>query len=416
MQGKIINDPVYGFIKFPEKELMDLIEHPWFQRLRNIKQMGMAHYVYPGAVHTRFHHSLGAAHLMQTALTELRNKGIVISQKVFLAARQAILLHDIGHGPFSHALENTLITNVSHEEISKLIMEELCEQGYELRDAISIFDNNHPDQYLHQLVSSQLDMDRMDYLNRDSFYTGVSEGVIGYDRILQMLAVSNGNLAVEEKGVHSVEKFIIARRLMYWQVYLHKTVLSAELLIVNILRRAKMLASRGQDLFATPALRFFLYEQISSVNFSSDKKVLSLFCELDDTDIIASAKVWMNHKDAILATLCKMMIFRRLYKVKMSNERQEEVLENKKTEIINRWKINEEDCSFFVFDGIATNSTYNQHDERITILMKDERVMNISEMDNTIINSGLSIPVEKHYVCYPSSDIKFNRANKPLIY
>lgn len=399
MHGKIINDPVYGFIRFPEQGMMQLIEHPSFQRLRRIKQMGMAHFVYPGAVHTRFHHSMGAAHLMHIALNELKGKGEDISPEECLAARQAILLHDIGHGPFSHALEHTIVQEISHEEVSKLIMQRLNEElNGALSKAISIFDNTYPKTFLHQLVSSQLDMDRMDYLNRDSFYSGVSEGVISYDRILQMLTVADGGLAVEEKGIYSVEKFIIARRLMYWQVYLHKTVLGAEQLIINILKRAKQLAQQGAELFATPALHFFLYEQVRAADFK-DRKVLDLFCQLDDTDITASIKVWVNHPDAILSKLCTMMQNRRLYKVKLSTQPLDDEFNDRKKEALRSGSIKEEELPFYLFAGTTSNSTYNVDDERINILMKSGKVVNISDIDNGLIRSDLTVPVQKYYYC-----------------
>lgn len=400
MRGKIINDPVYGFIRFPEKELMQVIEHPWFQRLRRIKQMGMAHLVYPGAVHTRFHHSLGAAHLMNIALNELGSKGIEISKEECIAARLAILMHDVGHGPFSHGLEHTIVQGISHEGISKMIMQRLNESfdGL-LTEAISIFENTHSKSFLHQLVSSQLDMDRMDYLNRDSFYTGVSEGVIGYDRILQMLTVKDGNLVVEEKGIHSVEKFIIARRLMYWQVYLHKTVLGAEHLIVNILTRAKQLAQAGQQLFATPALHFFLYEQITGADFAADRTILDKFCLLDDADITASIKVWVDHSDPVLSRLCTMLQDRRLYKVRLSTQPMHGEFRQMKEDMMASGKIKENELPFYLFDGSTSNSTYNQNDERIDILMKKGDVVNISQVDNALIGSDLTVPVEKFYIC-----------------
>lgn len=400
MRGKIINDPVYGFIRFPEAELMQIIEHPWFQRLRRIKQMGMAHLVYPGAVHTRLHHSLGAAHLMNIALNELKTKGIEISKEECIAARLAILMHDIGHGPFSHGLEHTIVQDISHEDISRMIMQRLNESmDGSLSEAISIFENTHSKSFLHQLVSSQLDMDRLDYLNRDSFYTGVSEGVIGYDRILQMLTVKDGGLVVEEKGIHSVEKFIVARRLMYWQVYLHKTVLGAEHLVINILQRAKQLAQRGVELFATPALRFFLYEKITGTDFASDKSILEKFCLLDDADITASIKVWATHQDSILSKLCIMLDNRRLYKVKLSTQPLDQEFEKMKQVVLSSGSITEEELPFYLFMGSTSNSTYNQHDERINILMKTGDVVNISRVDNALINSDLTVPVEKFYIC-----------------
>lgn len=401
IRGKIINDPVYGFLRFPEEELLQIINHPHFQRLRNIKQMGMAQLVYPGAVHTRFHHSLGACHLMGKALDELKAKGLDVSKQEYTAARMAILLHDIGHAPYSHALEHTLIEGVSHEEISKLIMQQMNnEMDGILSDAIEIFNSSYPKQYLHQLVSSQLDVDRMDYLNRDSFYTGVSEGVIGYDRILQMLTVNNGQLMVEEKGVHSVEKFIIARRLMYWQVYLHKTVLSAEILLINILKRAKELAEKGIELFTTPAFRFFLYNKFNANSFAENNELLSLYCQLDDNDIMTSIKVWRNNNDKILSTLCRMITERRLYKVVLSTANPEELFEQKKKELQQKYNIPDEELGYYISTGVTSNNTYNINDERIQIAMKDGAVRDISEIDNPVVNQALAKPVHKHYICY----------------
>lgn len=400
-KGKIINDPVYGFLRFPEPELMQIIEHPWFQRLRRIKQMGMAHLVYPGAVHTRFHHSLGACHLMGKALEELKGKGVPLSPEDCQAARIAILLHDVGHGPFSHALEHLLIDGLSHENLSLMIMQRLNEEmGGLLSNAISVFDHAYPRRYLHQLVSSQLDVDRMDYLNRDSFYTGVSEGVIGYDRILQMLTVRNNELMVEEKGIHSVEKFIVARRLMYWQVYLHKTVLGAEELIIRIVKRAKELASSGATLFATPALHFFLYARLDMDTFRTNPEYLNKYCELDDADIMASIKVWQQHDDAVLSLLCRMMIERRLYKVKFDNEDAADLLQQKRHELKTALNLPDELMHYFVFAGTTSSSTYNVDDERIAIAMKNGAVKDISGVEHALVTQALAMPVHKNYICY----------------
>ncbi len=401
IKGKIINDPVYGFLRFPERELMDIINHPWFQRLRHIKQMGTAHLVYPGATHTRLHHSLGACHLMGNALDELNAKGIDITKEERLAARMAILLHDIGHGPFSHALEHALVEGISHETVSQLIMHRLNIEFPGLLDnTIGIFNHTYPKKFLHQLVSSQLDVDRMDYLNRDSFYTGVSEGVIGYDRILQMLTVQDDELLVEEKGVHSVEKFIIARRLMYWQVYLHKTVLGSEILLVNILKRAKELARAGVDLFATPALHFFLYNRVSAQDFADNKEYLEYFCELDDNDILASVKAWQLHEDKVLSLLCQMLTERRLYKVILSQEPAENIVRQKRAEAAALLQIDEEHLHYFVSTGTTSSYTYNINDEKIRIAMKNGEVKDISEIDNPIVNRALAGPVHKNYICY----------------
>jgi len=395
---KIINDPVYGFLRFPEPELIQIIEHPWFQRLRYIRQMGPAYLVYPGAEHTRFHHSLGACHLMDKALDELRTKGVAIDKEEHLAARLAILLHDVGHGPFSHALEDSIVEGVSHETLSHMIMQRLNSQmGGLLDKATEIFAHSYPRKYLHQLVSSQLDMDRMDYLMRDSFYTGVAEGVVSYDRILQMLTVCGNELAVEEKGVYSVEKFIIARRLMYWQVYLHKTVLGAEMLLTNILKRAKELAREGTKLFATPALHHFLYNQVTEQDFKNDPLHLDKFCELDDNDVLACIKVWQTHDDKVLSKLCKMFILRKLYKVIYSSESLASILMQKKEGISG---IEERYLHYFIFTGETSNSTYNKDDERILIAMKDGTVKGIDEIDNSLVNKTLAGAVHKNYICY----------------
>ena len=400
---KIVNDPVYGFLRFPEPEIVAIIDHPWFQRLRSIKQMGMAHLVYPGAVHTRLHHSMGACHLMGKALDELKAKDIPIDRDECTAARLAALLHDIGHGPFSHSLENLLV-DVPHETLSRLIMQRMNNDfGGILEKAIHIFDHSYPRKYLHQLVSSQLDVDRMDYLNRDSFFTGVSEGVIGYDRILQMLTVRDNELMVEEKGVHSVEKFIIARRLMYWQVYLHKTVLSSEMLLINIIKRARELANAGKDLFATPALKYFLYRNLNENDFNDNPEHLNQYCQLDDTDVMASIKVWQTHEDKVLARLCKMLVLRKLYKILFISESLASILGDKKEQAKTKFGIEEEFMHYFVFSGIASNSTYNIDNELIKIETKSGLVKNITEIDDSLVNQTLARSVHKNYICYIQS-------------
>jgi uncharacterized protein len=412
MKGKIINDPVYGFLRFPEKELFQIIDHPWFQRLRHVKQMGLAQLVYPGATHTRLHHSLGACHLMGKALDELKAKGIELTGEECLSARIAILLHDIGHGPFSHALEHSLVEGIPHEHLSHLAMQRMNRQFDGLLDSsIKIFDHSYPKKYLHQLVSSQLDVDRMDYLNRDSFYTGVSEGVIGYDRILQMLTVTDDELMVEEKGVHSVEKFIIARRLMYWQVYLHKTVLAAELLLINILKRAKELTMDGEKLFCTPALQYFLGKELTAMDFEQNEEHLDWFCQLDDTDVMAAAKVWQRHKDPVLSLLCRMLMERRLYKVILSPDNLDAMQAEKREQLAGILKFDEKLMSYFVSTGTTSNNTYTINDERIAIAMKNGTTVDISEIDNPIVNQALARPIHKNYICYvnpgnlPSSNI-----------
>jgi uncharacterized protein len=400
---KIINDPVYGFLRFPEPEIIQVIDHPWFQRLRNIKQMGLAQLVYPGAVHTRLHHSLGACHLMGKALDELTLKGIEITAEEKTAARLAALLHDVGHGPFSHSLERTIV-NIPHERLSQIIMQRMniAFNGL-LTTAIEIFNRTYPKRYLHQLVASQLDVDRMDYLTRDSFFTGVSEGVIGYDRILQMLTVNNGDLMVEEKGVHSVEKFIIARRLMYWQVYLHKTVLASEMLLVHILKRAKELANDEVPLFATPVLHYFLYNNVGEHQFESEPNNIEQFCNLDDTDVMCAIKVWQSHPDKVLSMLCKMLVLRKLYKISFVSESLANILGEKKEHVRKHLGIEEKYLHYFVFDGLAANSSYNVSDELIQIETKSGQVKNITEIEDSLVNQTLARSVTKKYVCYIDS-------------
>jgi len=394
---KIINDPVYGFITIDHPLILQIISHPVYQRLRNIHQMAFAHLVYPGAVHSRLHHSLGAYHLMCSALNELKGKGIEITASEELGAKIAILLHDVGHGPYSHALENELIKDVHHEAISILIMDK--EFDGQLQTAIDIFTNNYPKRFLYQLVSGQLDVDRMDYLIRDSFFTGVAEGVIGYDRIIKMLAVKDGELMVEEKAIYSIEKFLVSRRLMYWQVYLHKTVLSAEMMLVKIIRRAKELITKNIKLSAASNdLDFFLQSQDSN---SLIKEHLDIFCRLDDYDVMATIKNWSHHSDKILSTLCRSLVERKLLKVKLQAEPFDNslVLEKKK-EVIEKLRVSEKDAGYFVFTGEASNTTYDPRDERINILFKDGNIKDISKVDNALIHQHLSSTIKKYYICY----------------
>lgn len=396
---KIINDPVYGFISINHPLILKVIAHPYYQRLRRIQQMAFAHLVYPGAVHSRLHHSLGAFHLMSQALTELQQKGVRISEEEALAAQLAILLHDIGHGPFSHALENVLIKEVRHEAISILIMNALnVELGGQLDLAIKIFVNDYHQPFLHQLISGQLDVDRMDYLSRDSFFTGVSEGVIGYDRIIKMLTVHNGDLMVEEKGIYSIEKFLVARRLMYWQVYLHKTVLSAEKMLVKIIERVQELLARGTVInSASPLLDFFLQQKDDDLV----EKNLDKFCRLDDYDVMAAIKNWTMHPDKVLRTLCLCLTDRKLLKVKLqAGPFEEEWVESQRKKICSKLNISEEDSSYFLFQGEAINTTYDLSNEKINILFKDGTVKDISRVDNALIHQTLSSPVKKHYICY----------------
>lgn len=397
---KIINDPVYGFITIDHPLVYEILSHRWYQRLRRIHQMALAQLVYPGAIHTRFHHSLGAYHLMCNALQELQNKGVSISAEEEVGAKIAILLHDAGHGPYSHALENVLIEGVHHETISLLIMRSLnLTLKGKLDRAIDIFMNNYPKPFLHQLVSGQLDVDRMDYLSRDSFFTGVSEGVIAYDRILKMLRVHNDHLMIEEKGIYSIEKFLVSRRLMYWQVYLHKTVLSAEKMLVKIIQRAKELIVRGCPVAAaSPTLDFFLQnsQQQAPIHAHLDK-----FCALDDYDVLTSVKNWMTHDDKILSVLSRALIERRLFKVKFQSEPidRHEVL-HARSMICEQIRITPEEADYFVLEGQAENTTYDPRDERINILFRDGRIKDISQVDNALIQHNLSSPVKRYYICY----------------
>lgn len=401
---KIVNDPVYGFITIDHPLILNLISHPYYQRLRRIHQMALAHLVYPGAMHTRFHHSMGAYHLMSCALQELKSKGVNITAREEVAAKMAILLHDIGHGPYSHALENGIIKDVSHEAISQWLMEALDrEMDGALGLTLDIFNDRYHKKFLHQLVSSQLDVDRMDYLNRDSFYTGVSEGVIGYDRIIKMLTVHNGELMVEEKGIYSIEKFIVARRLMYWQVYLHKTVLSAENMLVKTLCRARELALGGVKLYASPALEYFLYNTIAADNFEREAACLQQFCLLDDYDIMGAIKVWAHQKeDKVLALLCNSLINRNLFKCVLNNEPfGEEAGHLLKRQVERKWGFSGSELDYFVFTGTASLRAYNVNDEKINILFKDGTVKDISSIDNALVSHTLAIPVKKFYICHP---------------
>ncbi len=400
---KIFNDPIYGFVSLPYEIIFDLIDHPYFQRLRRIKQLGLTNLVYPGALHTRFHHAMGAMHLMGQAIDVIRSKGHEITEEEAKAVTIAILLHDIGHGPFSHALEHSIVSNVTHEDISELFMSRLnTEFNGQLTLAISIFQNKYKKKFLNQLVSSQLDMDRLDYLNRDSFFTGVSEGVVSSDRIIKMLNVVNDQLAIEAKGIYSIEKFIIARRLMYWQVYLHKTVLSAESLLVNILKRAKELAEKKADLFCTPALRSFLYNKYSEKDFKTNATLLDIFSKLDDNDIMTSIKVWTSHSDTVLSSLCKQLVDRKLFKVELQNQAfKEEKIKLIKQNIKKRLKLKDKEVNYFVFTGIVSNDAYRSDKIRINILFKDGSVSDIADASDQLSIDVLAKTVKKHYLCSP---------------
>jgi len=398
IKRKIINDPVYGFITINHPLIFSIIAHPYYQRLRRIQQMAMAQLVYPGAVHTRLHHSLGAYHLMSMAVIELRSKGVEITDEEDIAVKAAILLHDIGHGPFSHALEHVLVEGAHHEQLSLQIMHLLnSELGGQLTLAISIFTDQYPKPFLHQLISGQLDVDRMDYLSRDSFYSGVSEGVIGYDRILKMLVVHEGQLMVEEKGIYSVEKFLVARRQMYWQVYLHKTVLAAEKMMVKILERARDIYTKDDEKLVTLSqLDFFL----GQFNGQMDTAALEKFCSIDDHDVMHAIKCWSHHPDKILSLLCSRFLNRQLYKARIQAGPFEDVfIKAKEAQAIQQFGIDASDIQYLCFTGEATNTLYQTKDERINILFKDGTVKDISAIDNALIQQNLSAPVKKFYIC-----------------
>lgn len=398
---KLFNDPIYGFISVPSPLLFDLIQHPYFQRLRRISQMGLSYLVYPGAHHTRFHHAIGCLHLMQKAVEVLRFKGVSISKEEENALYIAILLHDIGHGPFSHALEHSIVEEVNHETISLLFMERL--NGLfdgQLSLAIQIFKGNYPRKFMLQLISSQLDMDRMDYLNRDSFYSGVAEGTINSDRLIQMMHVVDDVLVLEEKGIYSIEKFLMARRLMYWQAYLHKTSLVAELMLMNTLKRAKALLQKGISVEASKPLLYFMQHSVSSETFAD--AVLDQFAQLDDYDIISAIKAWQFHDDFILSNLSKMIINRDLLKVKLSAEKfPKESLTALTERYSAMYNLSTEESSYFIFKGKIKNQAYNNATEPIRILKKDKTIEDVIEVSDQLNLKALAKPVTKYYLCFP---------------
>lgn len=399
---KIINDPVFGFINIPNDFLYDIIQHPYFQRLNRIKQLGLASFVYPGAQHTRMQHSLGAMHLMGEAIAQLRDAGHEITSAEAEAVRACILLHDIGHGPFSHTLEHSLVKGVSHEEISLLMMQKINQElDGNLEIALEIFTNQYPKKFLHQLVASQLDMDRLDYLSRDSFYSGVSEGIIGAARIIKMLNIHNDKLVVEAKGIYSIEKFLVARRLMYWQVYLHKTSVAAEKMLMNILKRAKELASQRVELFASPALHYFLYNEISKSDFCKSDLAIHNFALLDDSDIVCAIKVWSSHPDVVLSTLSLAFTDRKLFKVKVGSQ----PIENFKREVqlkqyVEYFGVDLNEAAYFMGEEIVTTDTYSPEDDSINILYKDGTVKDIADASDMLNINVLTKKVEKYYYCY----------------
>ena len=401
---KIINDPIYGFITMPSKLVFDLIEHKYFQRLRRISQMGFSYIVYPGAHHTRFHHALGAMFLMQKAVQVLQSKGVAISIKEEEALYIAILLHDIGHGPFSHAMENSIVENISHEQISLLFMENLNQKfNKQLTLAIKIFKDEHPRKFLHQLVSGQLDMDRLDYLKRDSFYTGVPEGTVNAQRLVTMLNVKDDKLVVEEKGIYSVENFLVARRLMYWQVYLHKTGIVAEQLLVRVLKRAKQLTAQGVDLPASDNLTFFLNNTINLNGFSDE--VLEKFSSLDDYDIISGMKMWAGNDDFVLGNLSRMLLNRDLLKVKVKSEPFTTAkVKEKRSKLEEKYHISEDEASFFVFTGKLENQAYSMEKDTINLLKKSGKVIDVAKASDQLNLEALSKSVVKYYLCYPKNN------------
>lgn len=401
-----MNDPVYGFITFDDELIFRILSHPWYQRLRRIHQLAMAQLVYPGAVHTRLHHSMGAYHLMCQAIVELRSKGFEITIEEEQGAKIAILLHDIGHGPFSHALEHVLIQDVHHEEISILIFEHFNkEYNGELETALAIFKGSYHKKFLHQLISSQLDVDRMDYLTRDSFYSGVTEGVIGYDRIIKMMTVHNNEIVIEEKGIYSIEKFLVARSLMYWQTYLHKTVLTSENMLVKILERARLLAQTSEGAFsASTVLDEFLRTKDSAIFIRNN---LDKFCSLDDYDVLSSIKLWCSNSDIVLSTLSSMLINRQLLKTRFQYQPFSTTIKEKLQHQTAEWlNISFEEAGFLVFDGIAENRMYNTGTEQIKILFKDGSVKNISEVEHGLIHVAGKDTVQKFYICAPGEILK----------
>ncbi len=401
---KILNDPIYGFISIPNSLLYDLIEHPYFQRLRRITQMGVSYLVYPGAHHTRFHHALGCMHLMQKAVQVLRFKNVEISLEEENALYIAILLHDIGHGPFSHAMEESIVEGIHHEEISLFFMNKLNQKfDGKLDLAIQVFQGKYHRKFMLQLISGQLDMDRMDYLKRDSFYSGVAEGNINSERLIQMLNVVNDELVIEEKGIYSVEMFLVGRRLMYWQAYLHKTSVCAELILVRILKRAKELVQKGENLWCSEPLKFFLMNKFSVDEFKTT--ALNKFALLDDSDIVSAMKAWQFHDDFVLSTLSKMIVNRKLLGIKVSEDQNKinELFTDKINEIKQNTKLTDAEISYFVFEGEISNQAYSKSKEPIMILKKDGRVKDVLSVSDQLNLKALTKPVTKYYTCYPKS-------------
>lgn len=402
---KIFNDPVHGFIAIPGEIVFDLIDHPWFQRLRRIKQLGLTEYVYPGAIHTRFHHALGAMHLMTVALSTLRDKGVYISSEEVQACQIAILLHDIGHGPYSHTLEHCLLAEVKHESISLEFMKRLNREfNNELDRAIEIFEGNYSRKFLHQLVSSQLDTDRLDYLSRDSFFTGVHEGVINYKRIIDMLNVSDEELVVEAKGIYSIEKFLISRRLMYWQVYLHKTVIAVEDMLIKVMERARFLISEGEQLPASDPLAFFLTGNLGMADFRDRPEVLEQFARMDDHDVFMAVKDWQRHSDPVLSMLCTAIVQRQLFRIEIGKSRVDAFRKGEiRRKVQDKFGLSDSETDFIVFEDSTSNHTYSRHSDEIRILMKDGSTQGMREASEQLDIALLQEPVKKYYLVYPKT-------------
>lgn len=401
---KILNDPVYGFITIPSELIFAIIDHPYFQRLRRIRQLGLTDFVYPGALHTRFHHALGAMHLMSITLDNLRIKGTAISEEEYEAALLAILLHDIGHGPFSHALEYSLLQGIPHEELSLMTIELLNEEfGGKLDLALRIFTNHYEKKFFHQLVSSQLDIDRLDYLQRDCFFTGVSEGTIGADRIIKMMAVKDDQLVIEEKGIYSIENFLSARRLMYWQVYLHKTTVSAEKMLINLIQRAKQLAQGGRMFYVTEELAYFMGRQVSLSDFKTDSSLLKKFLQLDDFDIWGAIKLWKNDSDYVLKNISNMFLTRNLFKITLVNDPYSpQEIAALRSKAQQKLQLPDEDVDYFFSTGTISNYGYGEKD-RISILTKNGEVVDVASAADLPNIKVMSKMVEKHYVCVAKS-------------
>ena len=410
---KILNDPVHGFINIPSNFIFDLIEHRYFQRLRRITQLGLTYLVYPGAYHTRFHHALGAMHLMKKATEVLISKGHQITEEETEAVMAAILLHDIGHGPFSHALEHSIVKDVTHEQLSKLFMSRLNEEfNGKLCLAIRIFENSYHKKFLHQLIASQLDMDRLDYLRRDSFFTGVSEGMVNTDRLIAMMNVVDDQIVIDAKGIYSVEKFIVSRRLMYWQVYLHKTVLSAEFILMEILKRAKLLSIGGMKLFATDDFALFLENQVGPEHFNTNTHWLDHFSRLDDYDIFASVKNWMNCEDKVLSYLCSALIDRKLFKIVLSDAAfPENMVDHYVKEAQKVTGFEDEDLNHIVIHGEIANSAYDQEKDNIRMLYKDGSLLDIAQAADQLNIHALSTPVRKFFMCFPKGCEPYTETN-----